>query len=142
MSQLIVDLVNNGSAVQTLMYPIALTQSGTNAAVDASNFDVSVNAILSIGSFNGTNLNVQVEGCSTSNGTFAAVTGMVFTGQTVNGASTQLIVRGQPGPGVRYLRANVTTFTGTSIVASVVCVSQGKFVSQSASGASNAPLQA
>lgn len=129
MAQLIIDLVNNGGGVQTLLPPQTLNASTQGSSFDAQNLDVSTNAIISVGAYGAgnTNLQVQIEESSTGTGSWTTISGMVATVTTSN---TQVVVRGQRDK--RYIRANAVSVQGTtpSVATSVVLVSQGKFCPQ------------
>ncbi len=141
MAQLIIDLVNLGGGVQTLLSPQNLAASTQGSSFDAQNLDVATNAVLSIGAYgaNTTNFAVQIEESSTGTGSWTAIPGMTFTAVTSTaGSNTTQVVRGLRSK--QYVRANANSVTGTtaSVYASVVLVSQGKIVPQ-AGGFDNYP---
>ena len=128
MSQTIIDLVNFGGGVQTLLTPQTLNATAQGSSFDASNLDVSTNAIVSIGAYrvNNAQTNIQIEESTTGTGSWTVIPNMVCTATTTG---QQFVLRGQRTN--RYVRANAITVSGTtpSVAASVVLVSQGKFTS-------------
>jgi hypothetical protein len=123
----LIDLVNEVQVSQGLA-PQVLAATAQGSALDFENGIISTQAILKVGAVgaNSTALNVQIEECATTNGTFTLIPGMAFPQVTTTGGNP-LVVRGLRTQ--RYVRANAITITGTtpSFAADVTILAQKKY---------------
>lgn len=118
----LIDLVNDVLTVDALgpVIVTGTTQLPFTGANFASAADCPIAMIVNVGavSVGLTAMNVQLEECSTTNGTYTVISNTVVT-ITTTGTTVPLVVKGirqQP-----YVRANVVTATGTTINA-YLCV--------------------
>lgn len=121
------DLKNGWVSVAGL-YPQAFTGTSQGTSNDFSNGYVNTCMVVNIGTWNATSVNIQCEESANGSSGWTAISGMVVTATTSN---TQTIVEGQRQ--YRYVRANVSTFSGTSVTANVDILAPKKYVAASAS---------
>ncbi len=122
MAQLIIDLTQ--AVVQPALYPSVVNATGTGSAIDMEQGEVALNAVVNVGACTGSGgAAVQIEECSTTNGTYTAISGLVFGASaiTTNTQTAGVGLRTQ-----RYVRYNVTALTATSFVGGITLVSQAR----------------
>jgi hypothetical protein len=112
MSQFIIDITQ---AEVTNVFPSqSVTTSGAGSSFDCQDSELLLGAILQCGSVTGTTpgVNVQIE--NYVQGAWTAITSLVFAQVTTKNIQTLVGVRNG-----QFVRANVTTVTGTSPNASI-----------------------
>jgi len=94
--------------------PVTATATQTGSAVDTKGYN-SAAVVLEVGAVSGTTptLDVKIQECDTSGGTYADISGATFTQVTATGSSQILRIEGLGTSRKRYLRA-VGTITGTT----------------------------
>lgn len=118
----LIDLVNDVLTVNALgpVIVTGTTQLPFTGMDFSSAADCPIAAIINVGavSVGLTTMNVQLEECATTNGTYTAITGTIVT-ITTTGTTVPQVVKGMRQ--LRYVRANVVTATGATINA-YMCV--------------------
>lgn len=129
---MLVDLVNDVKSVNVVR-PQSVTATGTvvPTSTDFENCEVSTGAIVDVGAVSGTtpSVSVQIEE-SDDQSTWTAIAGLVFSGITTS--NQHLVQRGLRQK--QYVRANVTTISGTAtptFTMSVEVISQNKYAASS-----------
>jgi|HubBroStandDraft_4_1064222.scaffolds.fasta_scaffold00029_45 hypothetical protein len=140
------DLVNCTLSVPNLLPGAALTGTAQGTAADLSNCEVDTAAIIVAGAYaNQSTFAVQLEECSTTNGTFTVIPGAtvqlstlssngVTTGATTTFATNSIVTFSTTNQQAmiralrtqRYARLNVITNTGTTVAMYVT----GEIISQ------------
>lgn len=123
MSTLLVDLKNEVQSGASF-YAGTTNATGAGTHVDLENGHVATNAVLNVGVFSGTTVNVKMQESNVTTATstdWTDITGGAFTAFT--GTTREILVFQRSK---RYVRANVGTFSGTSITFAVEVFAQRK----------------